>query len=181
MTQTSQTNFQERIQRISKEKERTKAKVSAAHRTSKTRQLLINAKYPLSICAAAFSGLAAVFLVRYLRFQLMGPEEISNGIAVFALDAILAIAGCMAVKELFRMHSPEFKAAQGVGVFIMVITMHNFAFWAPNLMSSAFSRDWVVAQETYAMPNSILLGGHYFPLVKDTQTHSNLPRVTYVN
>jgi hypothetical protein len=181
MTQTTQSNFQDRIQRISKEKEQSKATASAANRTSKARRFLINAKYPASICVAAFTGLAAVFLVRYLRFQLMGAGDASSGILVFLLDAILSIAGCVAIKELFRMHSPEFKTAQVVGIFIMVISMHNLAFWAPNFMSSAFSRDWVVAQEDYAMPNSIYLGGFYFPLVTKSQSNPNLPRITYAN
>jgi hypothetical protein len=177
----TQTNFQDRIQRITTEKEQAKTAFGAQNRTSKTHQFLNNAKYPLSICAAALSGLVAVFLVRYVRFQLMGPEVSSSGIAVFLFDAVFAIAGCLAIKELFRMHSPEFKSAQGLGIFIMVISMHNFAFWAPDFMSSAFSRDWVSAQKENATPNSIFLGGTYIPLGQKSQSQPNLPRVTYAN
>ncbi|MQY41492.1 hypothetical protein GG681_02470 [Epibacterium sp. SM1969] len=138
--------------------------------------------YALSLIGALLSGILTVALVRYVRFHLTGEGEIGGPVA-FLMDAGIAIVACLAIKEIFKLHDAEFKAAQGVGVFLMVMMMHNLAFWAPRMMSAAFSPAWVFQQQQDTVPNSIWIMVQYVEIgpKKPVTPEQTVPQVVYRN
>lgn len=180
-----QNDFQSRVARIVEEKIAQKPVRAKSSRISRG---FHNALYPLSVIAAFFVGVLSILIVRHVRFHLLG--EIDAQSWTFVGDILIAMGGTWAIMQLLRFNDKVYKAAQTLGVFFAFLTMHNLAFWAPNVMSFLFSPDWVAWQQENAQPNSLYWRGAYF--VKPSQVqdqeedgrggaysekNKNLPRV----
>jgi len=132
---------------------------------SKAREIAGNALYPLSLLGAFGVGLLAVALGSYARFQLAaGQSELEDADLEMALSSVIGFALSFVFAQMFRLKSKEHKALQGMGVFVMVCGLHNFAHWTPGLMSMVFSPEYVARTQTETPPNSARFRGVYFPL-----------------
>lgn len=156
MPEYSDQSFQDRLQRISQAQQLREAKQPA--RPGRARRFLANTVYPLSFLVASASGLIAVFAARYLRFHLVGDQS-GGAVSGTAMDIVVSIIACWAVKQMFSLDAPEFKAAQAAGIFALAFSFHNLAHWQPDMMEALFSEDWVTQQQQYAPANSISLAG----------------------
>ncbi len=175
-------NFQERLNRIADRHETARGVRSGRRPRSGALGKGSRGRYAISLFGALASGILTVALVRYVRFHLTGENEVTDAIA-FLMDAGISIVACIAIKEMFKLHEPEFKAAQGIGVVLMVMGMHNLVFWAPDAMETVFSPAWVQEQREDATPNSLWLVVQYIeigpkPPVGETP---ELPAVVYRN
>lgn len=175
-------DFQNRLNRISARHETEQDALQAKRPKSNALSKGSRGRYALSLFAALFSGILTVALVRYVRFHLTGEGGLGGPVA-FLMDAGIAIVACLAIKEIFKLHEAEFKAAQGIGVFLMVMTMHNLAFWAPKMMSTAFSPAWVHQQQQDTVPNSIWVMIQYVEIgpKQTVKPEQIVPQVVYRN
>lgn len=175
-------NFQNRLNRIAERHHAAQRNRSGAQRGSGALGKGSRGRYALSLFGALVSGFLTVGLVRYVRFHLTGDGTVSD-VTAFLMDAGISIVACIAIKEMFKLHEPEFKAAQGIGVLLMVMGMHNLVFWAPEGMATVFSASWVAKQRQDTLPNSLWLGVQYLELGPKTSPRSepDLPAVVYRN
>lgn len=153
-------NFQERLNRIADRHETAQSARAGKRPRSGALGKGSRGRYAMSLFGALVSGILTVALVRYVRFHLTGENDVSD-IMAFLMDVGISIVACIAIKEMFKLHDPEFKAAQGIGVVLMVMGMHNLVFWAPDAMATVFSPAWVKEQREDATPNSLWLVVQY--------------------
>ncbi|MBT8152395.1 hypothetical protein KMP13_00475 [Epibacterium ulvae] len=174
--------FQNRVNRISARHETEQTLRPSRRRRSGALGKGSRGRYAFSLFGALASGFLTVILVRYVRFHLTGEGNVADVMA-FLLDAGISIMACIAIKEMFKLHEPEFKAAQGIGVFAMVMGMHNLVFWAPQAMETLFSPTWVKEQRQDTTPNSLWVGVQYIRIGPEQQTVTapEQPAVVYRN
>lgn len=177
MSQYPDQKFAERLSRI----QQAAPPKAQKRRGQKSREMAHNAIYPLSFVGAFALGVVMVFVLQFVRYQL-NPNSIHSD--TFVLDAVFAMAGVWALGIMFRLKEKEFRAAQGVGVFVTISLIHNLAFWAPDTMETVFNENWVAVREEVATPNSLMLMGTYIPFKPDAPNGSRgsdrkLPKVTY--
>jgi hypothetical protein len=134
-------------------------------RQSRGREVAGNLAYPASLLGAILLGMVAVAVSQYVRFQLTAgsPQLPDDGTGMLMVGGI-GIAASFVLSQAFRLTSKEHRSLQGIGVFLMVCTFHNFSHWLPGPMSAAFSPDYVMTTADASLPNSIRFGATYYPL-----------------
>lgn len=177
-----QETFQERLLRIAAEKESgpvtenksaKREKYSAAGIPSMRENIL----YPLSFVRAVFVGVIAVFVSRFIRYHLAGGSlagSQESADLVMMIDGIIAVGAGFALKELFKISDKSLQLAQTVGVFMMIVLMHNLVHMVPGLFGMIFSPEWVQDVLTTTEPKSILFRGVTF-LLGDPVATSAVP------
>ena len=132
---------------------------------SRGREVAGNIGYPASLVAAFLLGMLAVALGYYARFHLVsGHSELPNADLEMALSAVIGLCVAFALSQMFRITSKSHKAMQSAGVFLMICSFHNLAFWVPGAMALVFSSEFVLEQQLTAQPNSLRFRGIYIPL-----------------
>lgn len=169
-----QETFQERLARIAAEKagaqENSGGKKRSTHSAAGIPSFRENIGYPLSFVRAALVGMVAVFLSRYIRFQLTGGTLSggAEGADIFMMiDGAIAASAGFALKEVFRIQDKTLQMAQTVGVVMMLLLMHNLVHIAPNLFANVFSPEWTQDVLDTSEPNSVLFRGVSFMLTGD--------------
>jgi hypothetical protein len=132
---------------------------------SRKREVAGNMLYPASLVAAFVIGMIAVAIGNYARFHLAGAQSpLPDADLEMALTGFVGLCVSFALSQMFRITSKSHKAMQGAGVFLMVCTFHNLAFWAPKPMAALFSPLYVLQTAFAAEPNSFLFRGVYIPI-----------------
>ena len=148
-----------------------------------------NVRYPATLVGMAVLGMFAVFVVRYVRFHLMGGTLAGNdaditmiidaglaGVAAFIIysavgltmrDANRAERGSMF--SLNNLGDNPVKAALVVGIAIMIGTMHNMVHSAPGLFGALFSEEWTEDVVAFSEPGSIYFRGNYFTVLPQSE------------
>lgn len=181
MSMTSQEEFAARLARVKTGGAHTKGTIFvgqdeqhhinrvAPQKQAKGKEVASNALYPLSLVGAFLLGLLAAALGRYAQFQLWeGREALGDDADIeMVLSFGVGILLSFVLAQMFRITSKEHKGLQAAGVFAMVCGFHNFAYWAPGLMSGLLSPSWVANVQAEATPNSAKFRGLYFPLFEE--------------
>lgn len=166
---TQQDEFQERLNRILAQGQRTGAPAPAFGRptprqpVSAGSEIAMNLLYPLSLAGAFLLGLLAVGLGRYIRFHLAdGAAGDQTADTDLMITAGLGLAVSFVLAQLFRLSSKEHVALQGIGVFVALCTFHNLFHWAPEPMAAVFSPGYVAEIQEMAPANSAAFRGMIF-------------------
>lgn len=141
-----------------------------------------NIKYPLSIVGAFGIGLFSVFLIRYVRFHMLGGSLVgTDADLTMVIDASMAACFGFLLRFAFNFIEQEYVLAKAAGIAVMVGAMHNLAHWYPTPMSVIFSPAWVEQTQTQTEGNSILFRGASFVLMEYDDGEPPEPRVFYVD
>ncbi len=185
MTNSPQDDFQARLNRINTAHQDA-AEERQQHRQDKAGLLGHDsrARYVLALLGALVSGVLVLFIVRYVRMQLIGDLNTSS-VSSILTDLAISLAVSWAIRNALQLKDPEYNAAQSIGVTLMAFGMHNLAFWAPGPMAALLSPTWVYHQQQNGVPNSLLVAGQYIPLTWGAPAHDpaepELPAVVYRN
>lgn len=143
-----------------------------------------NIKHPVTLVSAVLLGMLAVFIARLARFHLTGGTLAGNNADVtMIIDASVALACAFAVFGILKIKGYDFKAAQAVGVILMVGLMHNFVQAAPGAFGLLFSKEWTQDIVNNSESGSIYLRGKYIVVlpsgedVADEPEEPELPKV----
>ncbi len=137
-----------------------------------------NFKYPAAIVGAALVGMLAVLISRYVRFQLLGGSLAGEDADItMMIDGCIAAACSFALFGMMRFSGPEFKAAQSVGIAIVILCMHNLVHAMPSVFKVAFSQEWTENVVAYTEPNSILFRGISFALSEPASEAAASPTI----
>ena len=165
-TGTPNGNFQDRLNRVAKARAPIEANKVVVPVIPDWKE---NFKYPAAIVGAAIVGMLAVLISRYVRFQLLGGSLAGEDADItMMIDFAIAGACSFALFGMMRFSGPEFKAAQTVGIAIMVMGMHNLVHAVPSVFNLTFSPQWTEDVVAYTEPNSILFRGNSFVLIEPT-------------
>lgn len=135
-----------------------------------------NFKYPAAIFGAALVGMLAVLISRYVRFQLLGGSLAGEDADItMMIDGAIAAVCSFALFGMMRFSGPEFKAAQSVGIAVMILGMHNLVHAAPTVFNLTFSKNWTDEVVAYTEPNSILFRGASFVLIEPDNQIAGTP------
>lgn len=164
-----QDEFQERLNRILSQGQRTGAPAPAYGRTTPQNpaptgsEIAVNLLYPLSLAGAFLLGLLAVGLGRYIRFHLAdGAAGDQTADTDLMITAGLGLAVSFVLAQLFRLSSKEHVALQGIGVLAALCTFHNLFHWAPEPMAQVFSPGYVAEMQEMAPANTAVFRGMVF-------------------
>lgn len=172
-TGTPNGNFQERLNRVAEARAPLEANKVVVPVIPDWKE---NFKYPAAIVGAAFVGMLAVLISRYVRFQLLGGSLAGEDADItMMIDGGIAAACSFALFGMMRFSGPEFKAAQSVGIAIMILGMHNLVHAAPSVFKLAFSEGWTDEVVAYTEPNSILFRGASFVLIEPSNQVAGSP------
>lgn len=137
-----------------------------------------NFKYPGAIVGSAIVGMLAVFVARYVRFQLLGGSLAGDDADItMMIDAGIGAACGFLLFAMLRFEGKEFKAAQTFGIFAMIMVMHNFVHYMPGVFSTVFSEEWTDEVIAYTEPNSILFRGVSFVMVEPASEVATAPTI----
>ncbi len=130
-----------------------------------------NLRYPALLVAAAMAGMLGVFVARFVRFHLTGGTLAGGEAAdlTMLIDGGLAAMASFLVFSLLRFDGKDLKAAQTVGVAIMICTMHNLVHAAPRVFDAVFSPAWTAEVMEATQPKSILFRGVSFVVVPEEE------------
>jgi len=135
-------------------------------------------RYPVTIIAAFLVGMLAVFVSRYIRFQVLGTGLAGDDPDIAMLiDAALAGALSFLVFGLLRAEGFAVKAVQTVGIMAMVFGMHNIVHAVPTAFSMTFSESWANEVVATTAPNSILFRGTSFVVYEPKKEVAAKPKV----
>ncbi len=161
-----QDEFQERLNRILAQGQRTGAPAPAYGRTTQQQpvssggEIAGNLLYPLSLAGAFLLGLLAVGLGRYIRFHLAdGAAGDQTADLDLMITAGFGLTASFVLAQVFRLSSKEHVALQGIGVFVALCTFHNLFHWAPEPMATVFSPGYVAEMQEMAPANSAVFRG----------------------
>ncbi len=125
----------------------------------------INLGLVVSIFGAGLIGLVSVPLSRLAMFHSRGlGNPADNEKLVMAIDGVFAF--CVAyflVRMMLTASSKAHMIAQVAGIWIALLTMHNFVHAQPELWSQAFSKEWVRNTIATTEPQTLYLFGTGFP------------------
>ena len=117
-------------------------------------------RQPIAFLVAVLAGALAVVVVRSLRFYMTGGTLVGTDPDVAMLsDIALAAAGAFLLVSVLQVSGAYLKAAQALGILVMVLGMHNAVHAAPGAFKAIFSNDWTDNVLTSTQPNSILFRG----------------------
>ena len=106
----------------------------------------------------------AVAVGYYARFHLMsGHSGLPDADLEMALSAVIGLCVAFGLPQMFRITTRSHKVMQSLGVFLMIFSFQNLAFWMPGTMATAFSPEFVLEQRLQAQPNSLRFHGIYIP------------------
>jgi len=180
----STTSFNERLARIEAHQRQCKGKVTLhiGEREVQVRSgspiwemkpqsrggaLVRNVLYPVSFVGAFVLGVISVVVSSAVRFHFAAvptAEQLNAaGDSQMILGGIIAMIASMGFAMLFRLNSRVLTPAQSAGVLAGVSTLHNLAFWVPDLATQLFTPDWVALQQQIAMPDSLIFRGLIVP------------------
>lgn len=130
-----------------------------------------NLRYPALLAAATVAGMFGVFVARFVRFHLTGGTLAGGEAAdlTMVIDGAIAAMASFVVFTLLRFDGKELKAAQTLGVAIMICTMHNLVHAAPRVFDAVFSPVWTAEVIEFTEPKSILFRGVSFVLVPEKE------------
>ncbi|PYF12970.1 hypothetical protein C8J30_101354 [Rhodobacter viridis] len=130
--------------------------------------LLRNLAHLISFVLAFGLGMLAYALSTAARMQLTDPTAKDPILAGFEsnelLGGLLALAISLGLAQVFRLSSRTLGAAQTAGVFAAIVSLHNLAFWTPELASMVFTPNWVETKHASAVPNSLIYRSLVVPL-----------------
>lgn len=119
----------------------------------------------LSVLGAGLIGFAAVPLSRFAMFQSRGlGNPVDNPHLVMATDGIFAF--CIAfflVRMMLIASTKAHMISQVAGIWLALVTMHNFVHAQPDLWAKAFSPKWVQVMKDTTEPGTIFIFGTGFP------------------
>ncbi len=142
-----------------------KAQDPARKRPSAAGNLARNFGYPATIIGAFLTGLLTVLLSRYVRFQFTGGTLAGEDVEMaMVMDAVIAIAAGIFIRQLFKFEAKAYITANSVGVTFMILAMHNFVHYLPAPFELAFSPDWVETVVTTTKPNSLVFADMHYQL-----------------
>lgn len=137
-----------------------------------------NIKYPAAMVGAFLVGMLAVFVARYVRFQMMGGSLAGEDPDITMLiDGAIGGACSFLLFAVLRFEGAAYKTAQTFGIFAMICVMHNFVHGAPGLFNKLFSEDWTNEVIAYTEPNSILFRGASFVLFEPENEVASKPTI----
>jgi len=130
--------------------------------------MIRNLSHVMSFVLAFGLGMLTYAVSTAVRMQLTDPtakDPISAGFASNELlGGFLALAISLGLAQVFRLSSRTLSAAQTAGVFVAIVSLHNLAFWTPELASILFTPNWVETNHASAVPNSLIYRGLVVPL-----------------
>ncbi|TMV92977.1 hypothetical protein FGG78_06750 [Thioclava sp. BHET1] len=167
------TNFSERLARIEKTSARGKSGVVLhvgdqelrvrsleALRRSQTKTVCApRAIHPLAFPVAIVIGMAGAALSVALRARFMTPELTAmiqdySGISAFGAALVLA----MVLGAMLRLSAMRLVLWQALGVMLALASLHNLAFWRPELSAQVFTPHWVAQQMAGQNPRTLVIG-----------------------
>ncbi len=123
-------------------------------------ELRENARYPLSIVGAFLLGMLAVFIGRYVSFQLIGTGRMADDPSgTFYIDIALAAGVAFVIRMALDFRDPAHLAGKSMGITVAAATMHNLVHAAPSIWAILFSEEWVAAVIQVTEPKSIYFAG----------------------
>lgn len=168
-------DFQQRLERMAE----ARAPIEAAKvEVSPIPDWKENIRYPAALVGAFLVGMLAVFVARYVRFQMMGGTLAGEDPDfTMIIDGAIG-AGCsFLLFAVLRFEGHAYKAAQSLGIFAMICVMHNFVHAAPGIFNKVFSEDWTNEVVAYTEPNSILFRGASFVLYEEEGEVASAPTI----
>lgn len=130
---------------------------------SRVRRGLKNLLYLLCFPGAFAVGAIAFVVVMVVRVKLLPSSEIGIMDLEGMFNDLICAGGAFLVSVVvgskIRLKSPDLAAAQSAGTLLMMCTLHNLAFWEPQLAASLFSKTWVEVQKQTNMPNTLAYRG----------------------
>ena len=137
-----------------------------------------NIRYPAAMVGAFLVGMLAVFVARYVRFQMLGGSLAGDDPDfTMIIDAAIGGGASFLLFAILRFEGHAYKAAQTMGIFAMICVMHNFVHAAPGLFGKLFSDQWTEQVVASTEPNSILFRGASFVLYEPEAEVAGKPRV----
>ncbi len=174
-TGTPNNAFQDRLNRVAE----ARAPIEAAKpEVSVIPDWKENFRYPGAIVGSALVGMLAVFVARYVRFQLLGGSLAGDDADItMIIDAGIGGACGFLLFAMLRFEGKEFKAAQTFGIFAMIMVMHNFVHYMPGVFNAVFSEEWTEEVIAYTEPNSILFRGVSFVVTEPANDVAAAPTI----
>lgn len=122
---------------------------------------------PLRLVAALGLGATAFVVVTVIKtifFSVPSAQEWSSQTdASYLLAVAAAVCMSMLVAQIFQLNSAQLGAVQVLGVIAAMLTLHNLAFWHPDLCKRLFSPEWVLLQQAVAQPDTLMYRGFVLP------------------
>jgi hypothetical protein len=174
-TGTPDNAFQDRLNRVAE----ARAPIEAAKpQVSVVPDWKENTKYPGAIIGSALVGMLAVFVARYVRFQMLGGSLAGDDADItMMIDGGIGAACGFLLFAMLRFEGAGFKAAQTFGIVAMIMVMHNFVHYMPGTFSAIFSEEWTEEVIAYTEPNSILFRGVSFVVTEPADQVASEPTI----
>jgi len=171
------TNFSDRLSRIESSQKRLKGGVvlhvgdneMRVRSVSELRRAVAQEKTttgfrPFAFLGATVLGTFGVVVALALRERILTPQIaalINNHpqLAVFGA----ALLSAMIVGFFLRLTSVKLLAFQIAGILLTMATLHNLAFWQPQIAAQVFSRDWVAHQTATHAARTVIFGQTTIP------------------
>ncbi|MCE5972314.1 hypothetical protein LZA78_02255 [Sinirhodobacter sp. WL0062] len=172
----STTTFAERLKRIEEGRENAKGNIilhvgdnemrvrslEEVRRPSRVRELLQGALYSLNLVWAFLIGLFAVAFVVALQAHMFTlPQTASEmfGDGQIILSMALGTSFAYVLRWILRLRGRSLNVVQLVAVGFAVCSLHNLAFWMPELSAVLFTPKWVEMYQASAAPDTFVFRG----------------------
>lgn len=129
------------------------------------RRLMRNALYPLSFVAAFAVGAASLPISTAVRARIVPYPSVAEapaGDAPMIVAMVLGLMVSLVLAQALRFRAKELATAQAAGVWAAFCTLHNLAFWLPDLSALLFTPEWVALQQHMTLPGTAMFRGLVF-------------------
>ena len=153
MIEEQKSAFQSRVERINARAE--EASKGTSRRSGDT--IWHRLSYPISFIGAFLLGVGAVFLSRYIQFQMIGVPGDPKAGSQDLISIVLAMAAIFLISFLLNGRQKEFARTSALAMMATTFTFHN-AVWAyPDSFEQVYGPDWVEMVKKQTEPSSIRL------------------------
>ncbi len=113
-----------------------------------------------SILLSLILGAGCIVGARYIRFELVGIEELgTDPTSLLAMDVGLAAVIVFVLGGILKHKSLRHMTAQVAGIFALAVSMHNLVWMLPSESAEIFSSAYVTQVQQQTEPMSIYLNG----------------------
>ncbi|KEO59319.1 hypothetical protein [Thioclava indica] len=119
---------------------------------------------PFAFLGATVLGVFGVVAALALREHFMTPQ-IADLIKDYPNLAVsgTALLIAMIVGFFLRLTSTKLITFQIIGIFLALATLHNLAFWQPEIAAQVFSPNWVNEQSATHVARTVIIGQTTIP------------------
>lgn len=114
----------------------------------------------MQMLSSLFLGVACVMAARYLRFHIVGIEDLqANAQVLMAIDIGIAAILAFVVGAVIKHTKLPHMAFQVAGIGMMLVSMHNLVWLLPEETALIYSDAYVQQVQSLTTPQSIYFNG----------------------